>query len=51
MIKEVIVVEGKDDVSAVKKAVKAEMITTGGFGFPKGVMKTSPKKVWSNSFY
>ena len=39
MIKEVIVVEGKDDVSAVKKAVKAEMITTGGFGFPKGVMK------------
>ena len=39
MIKEVIVVEGKDDVSAVKKAVKAEMITTGGFGFPKGVME------------
>ena len=32
MIKEVIVVEGKDDVAAVKKAVKAEMIAVGGFG-------------------
>ncbi|MCD5413448.1 MAG: ribonuclease M5 [Clostridiales bacterium] len=31
MIKEVIVVEGKDDVSAVKRAVKAEIIITGGF--------------------
>ncbi|MFI3209914.1 MAG: ribonuclease M5 [Peptostreptococcaceae bacterium] len=40
MIKEVIVVEGKDDVSAVKRALKnVEMITTGGFGFPKGVME------------
>lgn len=29
-IKEVIVVEGKDDVMAVKKAVDAEVITTGG---------------------
>ena len=38
MIKEVIVVEGKDDASAVKKAIKAEIITTGGFGFPKGTM-------------
>lgn len=39
MIKEVIVVEGKDDASAVKKAIKAEIITTGGFGFPKGTME------------
>lgn len=38
MIKEVIVVEGKDDASAVKKAIKAEIITTGGFGFPKGTI-------------
>lgn len=33
MIKEVIVVEGKDDISAVKKAVDAEVIATGGFGY------------------
>ncbi|MCT4508582.1 MAG: ribonuclease M5 [Tepidibacter sp.] len=39
MVKEIIVVEGRDDVTAVKKAVDAELITTGGFGFPKGVMK------------
>ena len=32
LIKEVIVVEGKDDVAAVKKAVDAEMIDEGGFG-------------------
>ena len=32
MIKEVIVVEGKDDVAAVKKAVDAEIICTSGFG-------------------
>ena len=32
LIKEVIVVEGKDDVAAVKKAVDAEMIAVGGFG-------------------
>ena len=31
LIKEVIVVEGKDDVAAVKKAVDAEMIAVGGF--------------------
>lgn len=37
MIKEVIVVEGKDDISAVKKAVDAEVIATNGYGFPKGV--------------
>lgn len=43
MIKEVIVVEGKDDIAAVKKAVKAEMIATGGYGFPKGVMERIKK--------
>ena len=32
MIKEVIVVEGRDDIAAVKKAVDAEMIAVGGFG-------------------
>ena len=36
MIKEIIVVEGRDDVTAVKRALDAELITTGGFGFPKG---------------
>ena len=39
LIKEVIVVEGRDDVTAVKRAVNAEIISTGGFGFPKGVME------------
>lgn len=37
MIKEIIIVEGKDDISAVKAAVNAEVIATNGFGFPKGV--------------
>lgn len=32
MIKEVIVVEGRDDITAVKRAVEAEMIAVGGFG-------------------
>ncbi|AOR22298.1 ribonuclease M5 [Clostridium taeniosporum] len=32
MIKEVIVVEGRDDVDAVKKALDAEIIAVGGFG-------------------
>lgn len=32
MIKEVIVVEGKNDIHAVKRAVDADCITTGGFG-------------------
>lgn len=32
MIKEVIVVEGQDDISAVKRAVDAEVIATRGFG-------------------
>ncbi len=34
-IKEVIVVEGKDDQSAVKAAVDAEIITTSGFGMTR----------------
>lgn len=32
-VKEVIVVEGRDDITAVKRAVDAEVIATGGFGF------------------
>ena len=32
IIKEVIVVEGRDDVTAVKRAVNAEIIAVGGFG-------------------
>lgn len=39
MIKEIIVVEGKDDIAAVKKAVDAEIIATGGFGFPKDLIE------------
>lgn len=39
MIKEIIVVEGKDDVSAVKKAVDAEVIVTGGFALTESTMK------------
>lgn len=38
MIKEVIVVEGKDDVAAVKKAVKAEVIITNGLGITKDTL-------------
>lgn len=39
MIKEVIVVEGKDDVSALKKAIDCEVITTGGFGYPDDLIE------------
>ncbi len=38
-IKEIIVVEGKDDVAAVRRAVDAEIITTSGFGMNKQNMK------------
>ncbi|MFD3158483.1 ribonuclease M5 [Haloimpatiens sp. FM7330] len=38
MIKEVIVVEGRDDITAVKRAVDAEMIAVGGFGINKKVI-------------
>lgn len=35
MIKEIIVVEGRDDVRAVKEAVEAEIIAVHGFGITK----------------
>lgn len=40
MIEEVILVEGKDDITAVKAAVDAEVICTGGFGYKKELVKT-----------
>jgi ribonuclease M5 len=40
MIKEVIVVEGKDDISAVKAAIDAELIATNGFRFKKDLIPT-----------
>jgi ribonuclease M5 len=39
MIKEVIVVEGRDDITAVKKAVEAEVISVGGFGINDRVIE------------
>jgi len=39
MIKEVIVVEGRDDAIAVKQALDAEIITTHGFGLTEETMK------------
>ncbi|MBF8983726.1 ribonuclease M5 [Lutibacter sp. B2] len=39
MIKEVIVVEGRDDVRAVKRALDAEMIITHGFGMTEDTLK------------
>ncbi|KMT22924.1 ribonuclease M5 [Clostridium cylindrosporum] len=39
MIKELIVVEGKDDVSAVKRAVDADCIITSGFGITPKILK------------
>jgi ribonuclease M5 len=39
IINEVIVVEGKDDVAAVKKAVDAEIIITHGFGITNETIK------------
>lgn len=39
MIKEVIVVEGKDDVAAVKKACQAEVIITNGLGITEETIK------------
>lgn len=38
MIKEVIVVEGRDDISAIKRAVDADVIAVGGFGINKAVI-------------
>lgn len=40
MIKEVIVVEGKDDITAVKAALEAEVIATNGFGYKKEFIET-----------
>ncbi|QEK13366.1 ribonuclease M5 [Crassaminicella thermophila] len=39
MIKEVIVVEGRDDMIAVKRAVDAEIIITHGFGITEETLK------------
>lgn len=39
-IKEIIVVEGRDDVRAVKAALDAECITTSGLGLNAEIMKT-----------
>lgn len=39
MIKELIVVEGKDDVSAVKRAVDADCIITSGFGLTQKIYR------------
>ncbi|NLN15503.1 MAG: ribonuclease M5 [Tissierellia bacterium] len=39
MIKEVIVVEGKDDIAAVKAAVDAEVIACNGFGYKREFIK------------
>lgn len=39
MIKEVIIVEGRDDVAAVKRAVEADIISTGGFALPPKTME------------
>jgi ribonuclease M5 len=38
VIKEVIVVEGRDDITAVKRAVEAEVIAVGGFGINRKVI-------------
>ena len=40
MIKEVIVVEGKDDITAVKAAVDAEVIASNGFGYKREFIET-----------
>lgn len=40
MIKEVIVVEGRDDISAVKAALDAEVIATHGFGYKRELVET-----------
>lgn len=45
MIKEIIVVEGKDDVAAVKRAVEAELIVTGGFTLKPTVINQIKKAV------
>lgn len=39
MIQELVVVEGKDDISAVKRAVEADVVCTHGFGLTEDVLK------------
>jgi ribonuclease M5 len=39
VIKEVIVVEGKDDIAAVKRAVDVELIATSGFGLNERIFQ------------
>lgn len=39
MIKEVIVVEGKDDTASIKRAVEADTIETGGSAIDRGVIE------------
>lgn len=43
MIKELIVVEGKDDISAVKKSVDADVICTNGYGITEKTLKLIAK--------
>ncbi|MDO5301178.1 MAG: ribonuclease M5 [Tissierellia bacterium] len=43
MIKEVIIVEGKDDIARVKAALDADVIATSGFGFGKKFLATARK--------
>jgi len=43
LIREVIVVEGKDDITAVKAAVDAEVIATGGFAYSREFIRTLQK--------
>ena len=40
MLKEIIVVEGKSDIAAVKRAVEADCISTGGFHLTKNLLRT-----------
>ncbi len=47
MLKETIVVEGKNDAAAVRRAVEADIIITSGFGINKGILdriKTAQEK-------
>jgi ribonuclease M5 len=43
MIKEIIVVEGRDDISAVKKAVDAEIIATSGYHISRATIERIKK--------
>ncbi len=43
MIKEIIVVEGKSDISAVKRAVDAEVIATSGLGLNEKIINVIKK--------